>query len=730
MEESNKYQIINNENINLLNINPKINPNNKNITNANKLSQIKIPKFSDILSISSNPEEIFTLLYPIGHGGFGTVYKAIHNETKTVFAIKIINFINSSKNKSLNPPQMNNIQNYFLNYNNYSLAQQESSLLKLCHQSKYIVNYYGSYYSKKSNTLWLILEYCTPGSLIDLMLAMNRTYTEEEIATIMKHVLKALILIHSKNLIHRDIKGANIFLSLDGYAKLGDFGVGIKLEKDILFRNSKKGSPYWMSPQVVKNLNYDMKTDIWSLGITCCEMCNGEPPYAEMNPQNVMEKIGKIPPKVDELINREKHSEEFYDFVGKCLQIEPEKRPNAKELIKHDFIVKYSKDNEFLKELVNEHIDDINKFRKISNIMNKQNIIYKNNNYIENKEDFHHKKNNESNITSHFNDDIKANNFQEKENLLIKMISSSSNIDNNGINSTKDSQNQKNEDKIIISPEKDFKNYPTFHKNEEDNNIKDNDDDSLEIKEIHDLCKSFDKNYNYFFKETKSLNKESNIKKYSKFNNNMNKKGIRNKLVKKDKNFGNKINLLLDMSEHIKENKLEDKSNHDRTKINIIYQKKKRNKSFDNIATNKNKNIINKSLDNLYSRNKSIKNFINNNTTSYVYVKARIKNKNKNKTKFIFKKPILSLNYKNNKYSINNKNIITEKYLIDKEDEEGHINNTNLFNTKSNFDILKNNKDNFAKTNYCFYKNIIALNEIKIFKFDILDNSNRLEKND
>lgn len=102
MEESNKYQIINNENINLLNINPKINPNNKNITNANKLSQIKIPKFSDILSISSNPEEIFTLLYPIGHGGFGTVYKAIHNETKTVYAIKIINFINSSKNKSLN----------------------------------------------------------------------------------------------------------------------------------------------------------------------------------------------------------------------------------------------------------------------------------------------------------------------------------------------------------------------------------------------------------------------------------------------------------------------------------------------------------------------------------------------------------------------------------------------------------------------------------------------------
>ena len=63
-----------------------------------------------------------------------------------------------------------------------------------------------------------------------------------------------------------------------------------------------------MSPQVVKNLDYDMKTDIWSLGITCCEMCNGEPPFAELNPQNVMEKIGTHPPKVDEIIKKEEHS--------------------------------------------------------------------------------------------------------------------------------------------------------------------------------------------------------------------------------------------------------------------------------------------------------------------------------------------------------------------------------------------------------------------------------------
>ena len=361
MKENESHKKINEENKNYFNI------NNDNKINKDNIPNKELPKFSDILSISSNPEEIFTLLYPIGHGGFGTVYKAIHNETKTIYAIKIIDFIHGLKNKSINNLEIkNNFKNLLFNFN-YSSAQQESSLMKLCQKSKYIINYYGSYYSKKANTLWLILEYCPAGSVIDLMLSMNRTYTEKEISTIIKNVLIGLILIHSKNLIHRDIKAANIFLSEDGFAKLGDFGVGTKLGIGDYFRNSKKGSPYWMSPQVVKNLNYDMKTDIWSLGITCCEMCNGEPPFVELNPQNVMEKIGTHPPSVDEFIKKEEHTKEFYDFVKKCLQVEPEKRPSAEELIKHEFIVKFAEDNNFLKELIDKHINDINKFRKFNN---------------------------------------------------------------------------------------------------------------------------------------------------------------------------------------------------------------------------------------------------------------------------------------------------------------------------------------------------------------------------
>ena len=307
--------------------------------------------FCDILSIPSNPEDFFTLQYPIGHGAFGSVYKAVHNSTNKLYAIKIIDY---SKD---NNKENNNMINY-----NYLSVQQETSLMRLVNQSNYIVKYYGSYFSRKSNTLWLILEYCSSGSAIDLMLSMDRTFSEVEVATIMEMVLQGLLLIHSKNLIHRDIKGANILLSEDGYAKLGDFGVGAQLLTE-KYRKSKKGSPYWMSPQVASNIKYDFKTDIWSLGITCVELIEGEPPFSDMKPKNVMEKIAKKPPNVNEIIDLNEHTYEFKSFIEHCLEIDPKKRYSAEELLKHDFITKFSKGRKYMINLIKKHEADIEKFR-------------------------------------------------------------------------------------------------------------------------------------------------------------------------------------------------------------------------------------------------------------------------------------------------------------------------------------------------------------------------------
>ena len=316
----------------------------KNKTNIN------MPKFSDVLSIPTNPEDLFTLLYPIGNGGFGKVYKAIHNSSKQILAIKIIDFTKGSNNDK-------NIISF-----NFRSIEQETSVMRLINESNYIIKYYGSYYSHQSNTIWLILEYCSCGSTVDLMLSMGRTLSEIEVATIMEMVLKGLIYIHKINLIHRDIKGANILLSGDGYAKLGDFGVGIQLS-DEEYRTSKKGSPYWMSPQVILNKNYDMKTDIWSLGITCLELVEGEPPFGDLNPDEVMKKITNSPPKAADIINVKEHTKDFINFVNLCLEIDPKKRPNANILIKHPFITKLARGREYLAKLIENHINEVEQYR-------------------------------------------------------------------------------------------------------------------------------------------------------------------------------------------------------------------------------------------------------------------------------------------------------------------------------------------------------------------------------
>ena len=106
----------------------------KNLKKNNKTNEQT--KFYDILSIPSTPEDLFTIQYPIGHGAFGTVYKAIHNSTNNVYAIKIIDY---SKDNNRDD---NNIINY-----NYNSVQQETSLMKKVSNSDYIVKYYGSYFS-------------------------------------------------------------------------------------------------------------------------------------------------------------------------------------------------------------------------------------------------------------------------------------------------------------------------------------------------------------------------------------------------------------------------------------------------------------------------------------------------------------------------------------------------------------------------------------------------------
>ena len=193
------------------------------------------------------------------------------------------------------------------------------------------------------------------------MRALKITFNENQIASIIQMVLLGLSFLHEKKTIHRDMKSGNILLNRDGMAKLGDFGVSTSLTNSLSMRVSKIGTPYWMSPEVISQKKYNTQTDIWSLGITCIEMAEGNPPNNNLRHYQVVKMIVNKPPKG--LSQPEKWSPEFNDFVSKCLTYDPEKRPTAKILQSHPFIKKYTKGCTLIAELVTNSFDQITQFR-------------------------------------------------------------------------------------------------------------------------------------------------------------------------------------------------------------------------------------------------------------------------------------------------------------------------------------------------------------------------------
>ena len=304
----------------------------------------------NFITEKEDPEEKFQIIEKLGQGNYGSVYKVLDKKTGQILAAKIATLCG-------------NIESF----------KKEINVLKQCN-SPYILEYFGSYI--KNDSIWIIIEYCDGGSVLDLMRITERNLTEEQIASIITMVLNGLSFLHEQKKIHRDIKAGNILLTREGFAKLGDFGVSAQLMHSFSKKVSKIGTPYWMSPEVISQNNYDSKCDIWSLGITCIEMAEGEPPYSEVRTFLVMKKIISSPPKG--LTKPQLWSSEFNDFVSKCLTFDPVKRPSAKELLKHKFIIKNNKGNGLIEELINNSLDQIYRYR--STMLNEENNNNKNTN--------------------------------------------------------------------------------------------------------------------------------------------------------------------------------------------------------------------------------------------------------------------------------------------------------------------------------------------------------------
>ncbi|XP_047273585.1 serine/threonine-protein kinase 10 isoform X3 [Homo sapiens] len=259
-----------------------------------------------------DPNEVWEIVGELGDGAFGKVYKAKNKETGALAAAKVIETKSEEE-----------LEDYIV----------EIEILATC-DHPYIVKLLGAYYH--DGKLWIMIEFCPGGAVDAIMLELDRGLTEPQIQVVCRQMLEALNFLHSKRIIHRDLKAGNVLMTLEGDIRLADFGVSAKNLKTLQKRDSFIGTPYWMAPEVVmcetmKDTPYDYKADIWSLGITLIEMAQIEPPHHELNPMRVLLKIAKSDPPT--LLTPSKWSVEFRDFLKIALDKNPETRPSAAQLL-------------------------------------------------------------------------------------------------------------------------------------------------------------------------------------------------------------------------------------------------------------------------------------------------------------------------------------------------------------------------------------------------------------
>ena len=188
------------------------------------------------------------------------------------------------------------------------------------------------------DTIYIIMEYMDGGELS--MIGKYIEFTENQIAYFAYKILKGIDYLHSLNIIHRDIKTANIFLNSNGKAKIGDFGFATQLSDKNAKCDDIVGSPYRMAPEVYAGEEYSFAADIWSLGVLLRELADGDPPLSDLAPQKAAELVQKhgLPELREREEDEDEWSEEFISFIEKCNRLDPKKRPSAHSLLKHPFL--------------------------------------------------------------------------------------------------------------------------------------------------------------------------------------------------------------------------------------------------------------------------------------------------------------------------------------------------------------------------------------------------------
>ncbi|KAK3585169.1 hypothetical protein CHS0354_001792 [Potamilus streckersoni] len=259
----------------------------------------------------------------IGRGNYGTVNKMLHVKSNTVMSVKRIRSTVDEK-------------------------EQRQLLLELeavmrSNDCPYIVQFYGALF--KEGDCWICME------LMDISLdkfykfiysVLLSHIPENILGKITLATLKALNYLKEKlKIIHRDVKPSNILFDRRGNIKLCDFGISGQLV-DSIAKSRDAGCRPYMAPERIdpraSSSGYDVRSDVWSLGITLMELATGKFPYPKWN--SVFDQLTQVvqgpPPRLK--IESGRFSEDFVNFLNTCLTKDERQRPKYNKLLEHQFI--------------------------------------------------------------------------------------------------------------------------------------------------------------------------------------------------------------------------------------------------------------------------------------------------------------------------------------------------------------------------------------------------------
>ena len=177
------------------------------------------------------------------------------------------------------------------------------------------------------------MEYCHCGSVGAYLRSGNRL-KEEELREVVSCCLLGLSYLHNRNVMHRDIKPDNLFISESGVIKLGDFGLAVQLEHSCSKRNNVCGTSMYMAPEVYEE-EACLKSDVWALGMSVIEMAESKNPFAGMTSAKI---VNQVLNKPSPSLSSSGWSSDLVDFVKKCLVKDVNERSSVEALLKHPFV--------------------------------------------------------------------------------------------------------------------------------------------------------------------------------------------------------------------------------------------------------------------------------------------------------------------------------------------------------------------------------------------------------